>query len=450
MARSRGTGRRLPVALTVAGSDSGGGAGVQADLAAMAARGVHGTSALTAITAQNTTGVAESEVLAPDLVVSQVEAVLADFDVGAVKTGMLGDEHAVAAVAERLGTVDCPLVVDPVVVAESGDRLLSRAGVESVRDDLLPAATLVTPNVPEAELLADTYIESPEDAERAGQALCELGADAALVTGGHLGGDPVDVLVAKRATVETFRNDRVAGANSHGSGCTLSAAIAAELAAGESLHRAVERAEAHLDRAIRNGRDVGDGTGPVEHLAPLRVEAEKATARADVREAVRTFERQNLRRLVPEVGTNVAVAPDGAVSPEDVVAVAGRIHRVPDGVRATGDVRTGASDHVARFLLGVREADGDASAACNVRGDERVAAAVRERFESATIDRADEPADVSGTMDWAASEAMAGRSDAPDAVLDGGAVGKEPMVRVLGSDAQAVVEKLLELDAALE
>ena len=468
----------LPVALTVAGSDSGGGAGVQADLAAMAARGVHGTSALTAVTAQNTAGVGASEVLGPDLVTDQIRAVFADFDVQAAKTGMLGDADIVAAAVEAFSAVDCPLVVDPVVVAESGDRLLSPEGVAAVREELLPLATLVTPNVPEAELLANAEVDGPVAARLAGRRLCELGADAALVTGGHFRGDPVDVLVVSdgagtRAVgdagegeddgdgvrIETFRSRRVPDANTHGSGCTLSAAVAAELAKGAPVAEAAARATDHVERAIRRGRSVGRGTGPVDHLAPTKARAGTVAACEAVREVVRTFEREDISRLVPEVGTNVAVAPAYAVDPADVVAVAGRLHRVPGGVRATGGVYPGASSHVARFLLGVRQASDrvaasdtpheSVGAACNVRADEETVAAVRERLETAAVDRADEPEDAPGTMDWVASEAMEGRVSPPGAVVDRGAVGKEPMIRLLAADAEALAVTVLELDAAL-
>lgn len=441
----------LPVALTVAGSDSGGGAGVQADLAAMAARGVHGTSALTAVTAQNTTGVSASEVLGPDLVTDQIRAVFEDFDVQAAKTGMLGDADVVAAAVGALSSVDCPLVVDPVVVAESGDRLLSPSGVETLRDELLPAATVATPNVPEAELLVDTSIDGPASARDAGRLLCELGADAALVTGGHLDGDPVDVLVVDGSETEfrEFRSERVPNADTHGSGCTLSAAIAAELAQGTTIPKAVERAERHLDRAVRWGRSVGAATGPVEHLAPMKADAGTVAACEAVREAVRAFEHEDISDLVPEVGTNVAVAPECAVDPVDVVAVAGRIHRVPWGVRATGGVYPGASSHIARFLLGVRNAGGAVSAACNVSADDEVVEVVRDWWDAVTVDRADEPEDTPGTMDWVAGEAMGKRESAPDAVLDGGAVGKEPMIRLVAPDAATLVERVLALDAAV-
>ncbi|MFC4551475.1 thiamine-phosphate synthase family protein, partial [Halorussus sp. GCM10023401] len=259
--------------------------------------------------------------------------------------------------------------------------------------------------------------------------------------------------------VETFRSRRVPDANTHGSGCTLSAAVAAELAKGAPVAEAVARATDHVERAIRRGRSVGRGTGPVDHLAPTKARAGTVTACEAVREVVRTFEREDVSRLVPEVGTNVAVAPAYAVDPADVAAVAGRLHRVPGGVRATGGVYPGASSHVARFLLGVREAsdragatdvsDESVAAACNVRADEETVAAVEERLDTATVDRADEPEDAPGTMDWVASEAMAGRASAPGAVVDRGAVGKEPMIRLLAADAEALAVTVLELDAAL-
>ncbi|MFD1688488.1 bifunctional hydroxymethylpyrimidine kinase/phosphomethylpyrimidine kinase, partial [Halolamina salifodinae] len=211
-----------PVALTVAGSDSGGGAGVQADLKTIEARGAFGASAITALTAQNTTGVRASTRTDPEMVREQIRAVADDLGVDAAKTGMLADAEVAAAAADELADADFPVVVDPVVVAQSGDRLLSEAGEAVLREDLLPAAALVTPNAPEAELLTGISVETPDDAREAGEALVGLGADAALVTGGHLDGETVvDVFVGDE--VREFRTPRVPDANSHGSGCTLSA-----------------------------------------------------------------------------------------------------------------------------------------------------------------------------------------------------------------------------------
>jgi hydroxymethylpyrimidine kinase/phosphomethylpyrimidine kinase len=442
-----------PVALTVAGSDSGGGAGVQADLKTFEALGAFGTSAVTAVTAQNTCGVTDSVVHDPDTVSAQYDAVVEDFDVAAAKTGMLGDAAVVEAVADRLSSADFPVVVDPVVVAQSGDRLLTEAGVDAVRDELLPEATIATPNVPEAELLADAAVENEHDLRAAAEAVRDLGPDAVLVTGGHVDGDPVDVYVGD--TTSAFTRERVATADTHGSGCTLSAAIAARLARGADQRRAVERGVRDAVAAIESPLSLGASGGPVDHAAIADVlpgsvtddgtlrghAADEAAAIDAVQSAVAALERDWPPALVPEVGTNVAVAPANASTPGDVVAVDGRLHATGRGVRATAGVAPGASSHVARFLLGVRDADPGVSAAGNLRWAADREAALRGRWDVEIVDRTDEPADADGTMDWTASEAMTGRERAPDAVIDRGAVGKEPMVRVLAADAAGLLEK---------
>ncbi|SEW12195.1 bifunctional hydroxymethylpyrimidine kinase/phosphomethylpyrimidine kinase [Halobacterium jilantaiense] len=436
-----------PVALTVAGSDSGGGAGVQADLKTFEACGAFGTSAVTAVTAQNTRGVTASDVLDPQTVRAQVGAVTDDFDVAAAKTGMLGDAAVVETVADALGDAAFPVVVDPVVVAESGDRLLTEDGLDAVRNDLLPEATLATPNVPEAELLAGVDVETEGDLRAAAEAVRDLGPDAVLLTGGHLDGDPVDVFVGE--TTGAFTRERVDTADTHGSGCTLSAAIAARLAHGDDRHAAVERGVDAVAAAIESDLSLGAGAGPVDHrrVADAVHEADAtypgtADAVAAVRSVVTTLETEWPPALVPEVGTNVAVAPADATEPADVVAVDGRLHATTRGVRAAGGAEPGASSHVARFLLGVRADDPEISAAANVRWTEARANALADRWDTETVDRTNEPASADGTMDWTAARAMAGRDTAPDAVLDPGAVGKEAMVRVLAADADALAEKL--------
>ncbi|RLM76190.1 bifunctional hydroxymethylpyrimidine kinase/phosphomethylpyrimidine kinase [Halorubrum sp. Atlit-26R] len=266
-----------PVALTVAGSDSGGGAGIQADLTAMRAHGVFGASVVTGTTAQHTRGVEDVHPLPADHVASQYAAVADDFDVGAVKTGMLATAEIVARVTELAGDADAPLVVDPVMVAATGDRLLSPAA-EDAYGDLVAAATLVTPNADEAAVLTGDPVETPADAEAAGRELVALGADAALVKGGHLDGESVeegvvvDTLVRAEGdagggesepTVDRFETPRIDTEATHGSGCALSSAIAARLARGESIPKAVGAAVEEMTEAVRHGYDVGEGPGAV-------------------------------------------------------------------------------------------------------------------------------------------------------------------------------------------
>ena len=264
-----------PVALAIAGSDSGGGAGIQADLTAMRAHGVFGTSVVTATTAQNTRGVEDVHPLPADHVASQYAAVADDFDVAAVKTGMLATAEIVETVTELVADADAPLVVDPVMVAATGDRLLSPAA-EDAYEDLVAAATLVTPNADEAAVLTDDPVETPADAEAAGRELVAAGADAALVKGGHLtegeaeGDVVVDTLVRPDGeggsggpVVDRFETPRVDTDATHGSGCALSSAIAARLARGESVPEAVGAAVEGMTEAVRRGYDVGEGAGAV-------------------------------------------------------------------------------------------------------------------------------------------------------------------------------------------
>jgi hydroxymethylpyrimidine/phosphomethylpyrimidine kinase len=468
----------VDAALTIAGTDSGGGAGVAADLQTFGARGVFGTAAVTSVTAQNTRGVRAVEDVSPAVVDEQVAAVVEDLDVGAAKTGMLSTADTVSMVADRVRESAFPVVVDPVMVAQSGDRLLAEDAERTLRAELVPAATVVTPNVPEAELLADTTIADADDAARAARQIVAEGPPAALVTGGHLAGDRVvDVLAVdtdhERADsdgvaggdddpddrtdgprddgvhLRRFDHDRVHTESTHGSGCTLSAAVAADLARGRSLTAAVAGGLDHVASAVAAGLDVGQGYGPVNHLAPLRTDAARFDAMAAVRSAVERFEAADVSALVPEVGLNVAVATPYARSPDEVAAVEGRIARTLDGVRATRGPWMGASSHVARLLLAVRERDPAVGAACNVRNDEAVAAAL-DPLSVVAVDRTDQPpavrAEEGSTMAWTAGEAMAGRERAPEAVVDPGAPGKEAMVRLFAPDVDALVERVLALD----
>jgi len=248
--------------LTVAGSDSGGGAGIQADLKAMLALGVHGMSVVTAVTAQNSVGVQGCWELPAAAVRAQLASVLDDIGVDAVKTGLLASAELVATVASGLSGVDAPVVVDPVSVSKHGDPLLAPGAVDALRWQLLPLATLVTPNIPEAEQLTGLRIAGPEDMLRAAEKLLGRGPRAVLVTGGHLAGEAIDLLW-DGSTARTFCAPRLANRHTHGTGCTLASAIAARLALGDGLVEAVSAAKEYLTGAIAAGFPLGAGTGPV-------------------------------------------------------------------------------------------------------------------------------------------------------------------------------------------
>lgn len=263
---------RPPVALTIAGSDSGGGAGIQADLKTFTVLGVYGMSAITAVTAQNTVQVREFTVLEPSLVAAQMDAVLEDIGCDAAKTGMLGTAEVVATVAERLGRHRVPnVVVDPVMIAKSGDALLAADARRAVVELLLPRARVVTPNLPEAAALLGREVGEADMAEAARE-LCALGAGAAVVKGGHLAGDAVDVLYdAASGELTTVSAPRLDTANTHGTGCTFSAAIAAFLARGMELTEAVRSAKRFVTAAIEGGLSLGSGHGPTDHIGAGRL-----------------------------------------------------------------------------------------------------------------------------------------------------------------------------------
>lgn len=263
------------IALTIAGSDSSGGAGIQADLKTFSAFGVYGASVITALTAQNTLGVQGIETVSAAFVAEQLRSVLTDLDVGAIKTGMLANAEIVEVVASALMSVSqCPLVVDPVMVATSGDVLLAPEAVNAIKRHLLPLATLVTPNLPEAAILLASR-QACNEQEMAAQGKALLGAagcHAVLIKGGHDGGDDATDILVSAAGVERFVRPRIATPNSHGTGCTLSAAIAALLSQGAALPEAVDRAKTYVWEGLRHGSGlgIGKGRGPVDHLFAIR------------------------------------------------------------------------------------------------------------------------------------------------------------------------------------
>ena len=257
----------MRTALTIAGSDSGGGAGIQADLKTFAAHRVYGTSALAAVTAQNTRGVTSWEPLSPALVRAQIDAVAADIGADAVKLGMLANAQIVCAVAAAIKAWRFSnVVLDPVMIAKGGHRLLEQDAVEAIRTSLLPLADIVTPNVPEAEVLAGMAVGTREDMREAAERILRMGPRVVLIKGGHLDGpDSIDLAVT---TVDSFelRGRRIITTNTHGTGCTLASAIAANLALGLDTREALSQARAYVEGAILHAPRIGAGHGPLNHF----------------------------------------------------------------------------------------------------------------------------------------------------------------------------------------
>lgn len=263
------------IALTIAGSDSGGGAGIQADIKTFSALGVYGASVITAVTAQNTRAVTAVQDIDPEIITAQIDAVFDDLNISAVKIGMLSNAVTIKAVAKALSKTDCPIILDPVMIAKSGDALLADNAVAALREHLLPGASLLTPNLPEAtrmlEQSPDFMAMNTRAMEEQGAALMALGPKAVLMKGGHGETDTcVDVLLSESPPVH-FTAPRLQTKNTHGTGCTLSSAITAHLALGHPLASAIERSHRYLHNAIKaaDSLSVGSGHGPVHHFHQL-------------------------------------------------------------------------------------------------------------------------------------------------------------------------------------
>ena len=434
--------------LTVAGSDSGGGAGIQADLKAITVLGGYGMSVITALTAQNTVGVHGVHAVPVEFIRQQMDAVLSDIGADAAKTGMLATPEIVRTVAEGLKRHRVePVVVDPVMVAKSGDPLLSVEARETLKEALLPMAHLVTPNLPEASVLCGFPVNDLDGMREAARVIHALGPPYVLIKGGHLEGRAVDLLFDGKS-YRTFDAPRLNNRNTHGTGCTYSAAMATLLAQGISVEEAVREAKAFITRAIAAGLSIGSGHGPTNPYMHIARWKEREGVLQAVAEAVARLEQEPLGRLIPEVRSNLGYALPGAVDHNDVAAIPGRITQIEDRVLAFKDPAFGASRHIARVILAAMGHDPEMRSAMNIRyGPETLERCRRLGFSMASFDRRDEPKEVrereGSTLEWGTHRALQAAGGIADLVYDEGDVGKESMIRVLGRNPREVVDKVM-------
>lgn len=444
---------RIPVAMTIAGSDSGGGAGIQADLKTFSALGVYGVVAITSITAQNTYSVTAIHDLPGRMVYEQIRVVYEDIGVDAAKTGMLSNSEIINSVAEAIREFNIRLVVDPVMVAKSGARLLREDAVDALKHKLLPLAQVVTPNTLEAEILAGFKVETIEDAVKATRVISEkYGVPGVVVKGGHLKHPEVVDVLYYNGELHYFKSPRYPHGCFHGAGCAYSAAIAAFMARGEGVVNAVKSAKEFIDLAIDYGIKIGKGHCPVNPMAILEIPALKYRAIENVERAVELLlENQDIViPHTPEVGLNIveAIDPRYARSINDVAGVEGRVVKAGSRLVKVGPVRMGGSSHLARLVLALLRRGFTTRGAVNIKySREVVERAGRKGFKVVFIDRTREPLELkkaeSGSMEWIASQIQG--YEAPDLIYDTGDVGKEPMIRILGRGAIEAVEKLVEI-----
>jgi len=447
----------IPRVLTIAGSDSGGGAGIQADLKTFAALGVHGLVALTAVTAQNTAGVMGIHEVPPEMVRLQIEAVVKDIGVEVAKTGMLSSSPIIREVARAAKDFRLRLVVDPVMVSKSGADLLRRDALGSLIKDLLPVAEVVTPNLDEAEALTGLKIAGVKDSVRAGETILNLGPKAVVVKGGHLKGNAVDVLCVRGRPLKEFSAGRIESVTTHGTGCTFSSAIAAFLAMDRSIEEAVKGAKDFVTGAITCGLRIGKGVGPVDPVSGLRIDAERYRVISRMYDAISVIESSEVLSLLsPECQINIVMAlpKTYARGIESVCGIPGRIFNVGGRLKAASCPAFGASKHVANVVLTAMEFDPEVRSAMNIRYSQEIIAACRSLgFKIGSYDRKREPEEAKAkegaTIPWGVRQAIKELGAVPDIIYHKGDLGKEPMITILGRDPVEVAMRTIKIGKRL-
>jgi hydroxymethylpyrimidine/phosphomethylpyrimidine kinase len=434
--------------LTVAGSDSGGGAGIQADLKAITVLGGYGMSVITALTAQNTQGVQGVHPVPTEFIRLQMEAVLSDIGADSAKTGMLATPEIVQTVAEVLQKYGVtPLVVDPVMVAKSGDPLLAEEARDTLKEVLLPLASLVTPNIPEASVLCGFEVRTLEEMQESAKSIHAMGPPYVLIKGGHLEGRAVDILF-DGGSFHSYEAPRLDQRNTHGTGCTFSAALATLLAQGQSVPDAVSEAKRFITEAIAHGLNIGSGHGPTNPYAHILRWREREAVLDSLKEALGKLTQEPVGGMIPEVRSNLGYALPGAANHAEVAAVPGRISQAGDQLLVCKEPAFGASRHIASVILAAMRYDPEMRSAMNLRYSEGILKTCYDlNLRVASFDRSDEPSELrekeGSTLEWGTKKVIREKGEVPDIIYDTGDVGKEPMVRVLGRDPEEVVAKVL-------
>ncbi len=435
--------------LTIAGSDSGGGAGIQTDLKTITVLGGYGMSVITALTAQNTVGVQAVFELPLEFIEKQIDSVIEDIGVDAVKTGMLSSSAIVSLVASKIKQYRLKrVIVDPVMVAKSGDRLLKEEARKALREELIPLAFVVTPNLPEASALSGFTVKDLETMKEAARSIYDLGARNVLVKGGHLKGEIVDLLFDGKTFYE-YPMPRIPTKNTHGTGCTFASAIATELAKGNTVQTSVKRAKTFITTAIQFSLPLGKGHGPTNPYATIANEMERFRVIHDLKMALEKLRKNKIGCLIPEVHSNLGYALTYAENFEDVAAFPGRITKLNDSIATFSGPEFGSSRHIASIILTLMKHNANFRSVMNIRFSEDIIQACKGAgLQVRSFDRANEPNQIKeqegSSLEWGTKEVLK-EGQIPDIIFDRGDVGKEPMVRVIGKNPDEVVRKVLKV-----
>ena len=444
--------RKVYRCLTIAGSDSSGGAGIQEDLKTMMALGVHGMSAITSVTAQNTVEVRSVYDLPIGSIKDQIRAVVDDIGVDAVKTGMLHTSEIIGAVADELEMIRCPIVVDPVMISKSNTPLLLPEAKETLLKRIFPLATVVTPNAVEAEAITGLRVGTIEEGKKAAEKIAGMGPKSVLVKGGHIfeTHKAIDILLHD-GSFTLLTGERFDTKDTHGTGCSFASAIAAGLAKGLTVTESALEAKDFVNTSIKYGLRIGMGNGPLNPAARLLNEAEKYKIIEEVHKAAAMLEGcADVKSIITKAQTNIGMALSYAVGVKDVASIEGGFGKTQEGVKAYGCPRFGVDNQVARRILAIREFDESRRAAISLRYGEDTRKALEEMgFTVSFYDTEDkhlEDEDDGGeSMYWAAEQSVKRVGKIPDAIFNLSERGDDGMLIVLGESAEKVAGVALKI-----
>jgi hydroxymethylpyrimidine kinase / phosphomethylpyrimidine kinase / thiamine-phosphate diphosphorylase len=439
----------LKIALSIAGSDSGAGAGIQADLKTFSALGVYGCTAITAITAQNTKQVAEIFEISPSMVEQQIRSIMIDMRPNAIKIGMVYSSPIIDAIYRSLKktTSKIPIVLDPILTAGTGAKLLRREAYKSFVSKLIPLSTLITPNKMEAEKLADIVIKTENDIIEAAKKINKLGVKNVVVKGGHFGSEHViDLLLDSKGNIMKFTNPRLKIKEVHGSGCNFSSAVTAYLAEGMALAQACKMANEYVHNAVKNAVNLGRGLPIANPPSVMYRDANRYHVLAELQDAAEEVSiLDGFYRLIPETQTNFAYALLNAAEVSDVAAVRGRIIRIENTAVPASYIKYGVSTHVASAVIAYMSVNPDFRSAINIRFDKRIVDVCKSLFSVASYDRTKEPKKIKrkegSTVAWGILAALS-KNPIAEVIYHTGDVGKEPMICLFGRNPREVVNKI--------
>lgn len=443
----------IPTVMTIAGSDPSGGAGIQADIKALTTLGAHPVTVITCLTIQNTKNVKTVYPLKPDIIEEQIDVLMNDFKINIVKTGMMYTSEIVESITQKIEQYNWEVIIDPVLISTSGDTLASSTYTASLKTKLFPKAYMITPNIQEASILTNQPVKQMEDMKQACKTLHQLGPRYILLKGGHLQDNLAQDIFYDGKTFEILSLPKIPDTLVHGSGCTLASLIAGFLSHGDSPNQAVKKAKFFLWQLIENSCQIGKGTKMFIYSKTTAIPPSDTIPTGkyfntwkELHETIDEFLKVISTKIVPEVGINIGYAVPNAKEYTDICAISGRIIKTREKVIKCGTVSFGTSQHVASIILAAMKFNPQIRAAMNIKYTTEILHRCKKTgLHLTSFNREEEPSSSSSTMEWGTTTVLKNTSRIPDVIYDTGAVGKEPMIRLLGVNPKDLLRKLKQI-----